>query len=121
MNSSTSDIGLAPVREAMAAFEISPSVAPNEEIDIDRVFFPDGHRSVLDLKRQLVVGNRGMGKSFWTHALTKPAIREQLARTYGFPRLADTNVIIGFNGGSLASRLRSRRCRQPARPATIPN
>jgi len=100
MNSSTSDIGLAPVREAMAAFEISPSVAPNEEIDIDRVFFPDGHRSVLDLKRQLVVGNRGMGKSFWTHALTKPAIREQLARTYGFPRLADTNVIIGFNGST---------------------
>jgi hypothetical protein len=98
MMSDTSDIDLTPIRGAMAGFEISPSVKPNEEIDLDRVFFPDGHRSVLDVKRQLVVGNRGMGKSFWTHALTNPAVRERLARAYSFPKLANTKVIIGFNG-----------------------
>jgi hypothetical protein len=96
--SDSSDIELAPIRTAMAGFEISPRVEPNEEIDLDRVFFPDGHRSVLDVKRQLVVGNRGVGKSFWTHALTNPAVRERLARAYSFPQLAKTNVIIGFNG-----------------------
>lgn len=96
--SDTSDIDLKPIREAMAGFEISPSVKPNEEIDLDRVFFPDGHRSVLDVRRQLVVGNRGMGKSFWTHALTNPAVRERLARDYSFPKLAHTKVLIGFNG-----------------------
>lgn len=101
--SDTSDIDLTPIREAMAGFEISPSVKPNEEIDLDRVFFPDGHRSVLDVKRQLVVGNRGMGKSFWTHALTNSAVRERLARAYPFPRLANTNVIIGFNGSTRIS------------------
>src|ERR1017187_5063320 len=98
MMSDTLDIDLAPIRTAMAGFEISPRVEPNEEIDLDRVFFPDGHRSVLDVKRQLVVGNRGMGKSFWTHALTNPAVRERLARPYSFPKLANTKVIIGFNG-----------------------
>jgi hypothetical protein len=100
MNSGAGDIELAPIREAMAGFEISPSVAPNEEIDLGRVFFPDGHRSVLDIKRQLVVGNRGMGKSFWTHALTNPAVRERLAQTYAFPKLAGTSVVIGFNGST---------------------
>lgn len=93
-----SGIDLAPVREAMVGLEIAPRVEPNEKIDLERVFFPDGHRSVLDTKRQLVVGNRGAGKSFWTHALTNPEVREQLARTYGFPALANTEVIIGFNG-----------------------
>ena len=39
-----------------------------------------------------------MGKSFWTHALINPAVRERLARAYSFPKLANTNVIIGFNG-----------------------
>jgi hypothetical protein len=94
----TEDLDLAPIRQVMAAFEISPRVEPNEEIDLERVFFPDGHRGVLDIKRQLVVGNRGMGKSFWTHALTNSAVRERLARAYAFPKLANTNVIIGFNG-----------------------
>src|ERR1039457_2835637 len=86
------------IREAIAGFEISPSVAPNDTIDIERVFFPITHRGVLDVKRQLVVGNRGMGKSFWTHALTNPDVRERLARAYSFPKLAKTQVIIGFNG-----------------------
>lgn len=96
--SDISDIDLTPIREAMAGFEISPRVEPNEAIDLDRVFLPEGHRNVLDVKRQLVVGNRGMGKSFWTHALTNPAVRERLALAYSFPRLANTDVIIGFNG-----------------------
>jgi hypothetical protein len=95
-----SDIDLSHIRQAMAGFEISPRVEPNDPIDLERVFFPGGHRGVLDIKRQLVVGNRGMGKSFWTHALTNPAVREQLARAYSFPKLAATEVIIGYNGST---------------------
>lgn len=102
MNGSA-ETNLTPIREAMARFEISPRVEPNEEIDLERVFFPDGHRGVLDTRRQLVVGNRGMGKSFWTHALTNYDVRRQLARTYSFPKLATTEVIIGFNGSTKLS------------------
>jgi hypothetical protein len=98
MINDTNDIDLSTIREALASFEIAPRTEPNEPVDLGRVFFPDGHRNVLDMKRQLVVGNRGMGKSFWTHALINPAVRDQLARDYSFPKLAHTDVVIGFNG-----------------------
>ncbi len=86
------------IRSAMAKFGLSPKVEPNEEIQLDRAFFPDGHRAVLDLKRQLVVGNRGMGKSFWTHALLNADLRARLAGVYSLPILGKTDVVIGFNG-----------------------
>jgi hypothetical protein len=82
----------------MADFELSPKVVPNEEIALDRAYFPAGHRGVLDTKRQLVVGNRGVGKSFWTHALVNDDLRMRLAEAYGLPALARTDVVIGFNG-----------------------
>jgi hypothetical protein len=91
-------INFAAIRHAMANFELSPKVEPNETIELPRAFFPDGHRGVLDLKRQLVSGNRGMGKSFWTHALLNGELRKHLALTYNLPALAKTDVIVGFNG-----------------------
>lgn len=91
-------IDFAAIRHGMAGFELSPKVEPNETIESDRAFFPDGHRGVLDLRRQLVVGNRGMGKSFWTHALVNPDLRGRLARVYSLPALGRAEVVIGFNG-----------------------
>lgn len=92
------------IREALAAFEPSSRVEPNEEIPIDRAFLPQGHRGVLDLRRQLVVGNRGMGKSFWTHALLSSELRRRLADAYGHPLLASAHVVVGFNGSDKVSR-----------------
>ena len=82
----------------MAGFAPSSKVDPNEEIEPDRVFFPSGHRGVLDFRRQLVVGNRGMGKSFWAHALGNRELRERLASAYKLVGLRNTEVVIGFNG-----------------------
>jgi hypothetical protein len=93
-----SNINFAALRDAMAGFAISQRVDPNEEIPRERVFFPKGHRGVLDFRRQLVIGNRGAGKSFWTHALKNPEVRSALARTYQLPALDRTEVVIGFNG-----------------------
>ena len=101
MNGTRPDQG--PIRDALAQLDISPRVEPNETIDIHRVYFPNSHRGVLDTKRQLVVGNRGMGKSFWTHALTNPQVRQRLASTYSFPALAKTTAVLGFNGSSKLS------------------
>jgi hypothetical protein len=100
MMSVDNEFDLTRIREAIAGFEISPSVVPNETINLERVFFPNSHRGVLDMKRQLVVGNRGMGKSFWTHALTNPTVRERVAHAYAIPVLAKTNVVLGFNGST---------------------
>ena len=91
-------VDFAAIRGAMAEFQLSPKVEPNEVIELDRAFFPDGHRGVLDLKRQLVIGNRGMGKSFWTHSLVNSELRERLAQVYELPVLAKADVVIGFNG-----------------------
>lgn len=90
------------LRETMASFSPANKVEPNEPIGPDRVFTPESHRSVLDLGRQLVVGNRGMGKSLWTHALTDKKVRDRVADVYGQSQLKKSNVIIGFNGSEKA-------------------
>jgi hypothetical protein len=92
------DIDFSSIRDAMAALRPASRVEPNEDVAPDRVFTPDGHRAVLDLSRQLVVGNRGMGKSLWTHALTNVAVRDQVAKAYGQTGLTKAEVVIGFNG-----------------------
>lgn len=86
------------IRSAIASFELSSRVEPNDTIEVERAYLPEGHRGVLDLKRQLVVGNRGMGKSFWTHALLNNPLRTRLAEVYGHPQLKSARVEIGFNG-----------------------
>lgn len=91
------------IRVALAAFEPSSRVEPNEEISIERAFLPKGHRGVLDLRRQLVVGNRGMGKSFWTHALLSLELRNRLAEAYGYSLLGSAHVAVGFNGSDKVS------------------
>lgn len=91
-------ISFTAIRQAIAEFQLAWRVEPNATILPDEVFLPVGHRGVLDLRRQLVVGNRGMGKSFWTHALGNQDIRNKLAEYYRFPELKSTEVRIGFNG-----------------------
>jgi len=98
MNQSNIPVDFLSIRSAIAGFELSPRVEPNEEITLERAFLPAGHRGVLDYKRQLIVGNRGMGKSFWTHALLNPQLRARLADAYGHPQLSDAIVEVGFNG-----------------------
>ena len=100
----TQDVDFAAIRSAIAGLGLSPRVEPNEEIEVGRAFLPDGHRGVLDLKRQLVVGNRGMGKSFWTHALLSSDLRTRLADVYGHRSLRQSEVILGFNGSQIKSR-----------------
>jgi hypothetical protein len=86
------------IRGAIADFQLASRVEPNATILPDEAFLPVGHRGVLDLRRQLVVGERGMGKSFWTHALDNKDIRDKLSVYYRFPELKSTEVRIGFNG-----------------------
>lgn len=100
---STSEPDFSAIRAAIASFEPSPRVEPNETISVERAFLPEGHRGVLDLRRQLVVGNRGMGKSFWTHALLSPDLRGRLADVYGHRLLTGTDVVVGYNGSDKVS------------------
>lgn len=77
--------------------------APDADVDPDEVYTPASHRNALDPDRALVVGNRGMGKSFWAHALLKGPIRVRAAKHYGQPALRTTTAVIGFNASERPS------------------
>lgn len=87
------------LRQALADLPRADNLSPNEPIAPADVYTVPEHRAALDPDRMLVVGNRGMGKSFWAHALAQEATRENAAKVLGFRELARTSVHIGFNAG----------------------
>src|SRR5687767_11330180 len=103
MNVTYSDLRM--IRNAVSEFSPASRVEPNEQVFADRVFTSESHRSVLDVSRQLVVGNRGMGKSLSTHAMLDTNVRLQVAKVYGQPALEHAQVVIGYNGSDRASQV----------------
>lgn len=71
---------------------------PGERVALDQIYFAETHRSAIDPERSLIVGNRGMGKSFWSHALQSSEVRPEVAARFRFPGLEKTRVLFGFNG-----------------------
>jgi hypothetical protein len=67
---------------------------------IDEIFFPLSHAEALDPRRALVVGNRGVGKSFWAGALSEPDVRNSIAQAYAqttkLHDLAQHQVVVAF-------------------------
>jgi hypothetical protein len=87
------------LRKALAELPRADNLSPNQPINPEDVYTVPEHRAALDPDRALVVGNRGMGKSFWAHALAQEATRENAAKILSFKELARTTVHIGFNAG----------------------
>lgn len=78
---------------SLAAHATGQSVSPSQ------IFFPLSHADALNPQATLVVGNRGMGKSFWASALMSPEAREIIAGAYAdfTPRqMAGLEVYFGF-------------------------
>ncbi|MBF0332859.1 MAG: ATP-binding protein [Alphaproteobacteria bacterium] len=66
----------------------------------DQVFTPPAHGRALDLERALVIGNRGVGKTFWASALVDDQARAVAADAYprsGLNRIGQ--AAFGFRGG----------------------
>jgi hypothetical protein len=64
----------------------------------DEIFTPHRQKNVLDITRSLVVGNRGVGKTFWSHALSSPEGRLVPADAYDLPLLKHVDTAFGFKG-----------------------
>lgn len=90
-----SDIDFMAIREGLKGLPRTANYTPGDTIATDHIVVVPSHRAALDPDRALVVGNRGVGKSFWTHVLAEPGMRTHVARS--FRELADVDVIIGFN------------------------
>lgn len=88
----------AEIRAALATLERAEHHRPGQPVTLAEVYTAKSHRAALDPERALVVGNRGMGKSFWAHALLNPEIRAHAAKEFRFPTLEATEVVVGFNG-----------------------
>lgn len=67
------------------------------------VYTPRGHEGALDPDRAIVVGNRGVGKSFWSGALTDVRTRELLDLAYPKLKLKSVRASLGFSGDDFSS------------------
>lgn len=88
---------IAKIRQAIAALPRADNHQPGAPVGLAEAYIANSHRRALDPDRAVVIGNRGMGKSFWAHALLNTQIRAQLARQFRFPALGSTTVVVGFN------------------------
>ena len=66
------------------------------------VYVPPSHVKALHLENSLVIGGRGVGKSYWTASLLSEDVRKRLL-VRELPSLADTVVMQGYGERPLSS------------------
>ncbi len=72
-------IDVSKTRNAMIKALPKTTAIFSEKIDEKNVYLPLAHVKALRLSCHLVIGARGVGKSFWTNALADNHIRQQLS------------------------------------------
>ena len=98
MNKSELRTELRKIRGALA--HLNPGDASHQagvEPDPAIIFAPPSHANVLDPDRVLVIGNRGVGKSFWSAVLVHPNTRVRVAKDYPRLRLDKIEAVLGFH------------------------
>jgi hypothetical protein len=86
------------IRRALA--DIDPGSASHQAQDepAEEAIYPvRGHDNALTFDRPRVVGNRGMGKSFWAAVLSHPDGRKIASELYPRARLDGLQVALGFH------------------------
>lgn len=82
------------IREAIIAAIPYETSNYGQSPDPGRVYLPRAHAKALKLESNLVVGSRGVGKSFWTAALNATDLRMMLGSSVR--ELEHTQVSVGF-------------------------
>ncbi|WP_342153972.1 hypothetical protein [Methylorubrum sp. SB2] len=91
---------MAALRKCMSSLDRSAAWADEAAPSPEQIYTPWSHGRALDPDRTLVVGNRGVGKSFWSSALVDPTARAVAADAY--PRSGLNYVskaVFGFRAG----------------------
>jgi hypothetical protein len=70
------------IREALRQLPNLAMASSGNPPMVDDVYFPISHVEALNPDVALVIGNRGMGKTFWTLALADPQVRLEIGRRY---------------------------------------
>jgi hypothetical protein len=86
------------LRTALAGLTPASSHDATTPPALNQIYAPAGHETALDPDRSLVIGGRGVGKSFWSAVLLDDTARNYVADSY--PRLAldRCEVALGFAG-----------------------
>jgi hypothetical protein len=78
---------------SLGAASHQAQIAPDPAI----IFAPSSHANALDPGRALVIGNRGVGKSFWSAVLFHRETRAKVAGQYPRLRLNSVEAVLGFH------------------------
>jgi hypothetical protein len=85
------------LREALAQLPPGAAHQANNPPQPEEIFAPRSHANALDPQRPLVIGNRGVGKSFWSSVLTHDDARERAAAAYPRLPLSSIRAKLGFH------------------------
>jgi hypothetical protein len=90
-----SKIDFAAIRKGLASLPRASHHVSGDKVDPEEIVVVSSHRAALDPDRTVVVGNRGVGKSFWTRVLARKESLDYVART--FRELEAVDVVVGFD------------------------
>jgi hypothetical protein len=91
------------MQQWLTQLEPLPAHQASAPPDVANIYAPNSHEAALDPDRTLVVGGRGVGKSFWAAALLNSKTREIISTRYPKLGLKQCTVTLGFaEGDSIA-------------------
>lgn len=85
------------LRDALRNLKPGSAHQAQEPPSTATIFAPMQHANALDPQRSLVIGNRGVGKSFWSAVLTHQATRDAVASSYPRLPLQRIQAVLGFH------------------------
>lgn len=83
------------VRAAIQAALPPDASAEAGSLRAEDIYFPASHKNALRLESSLIIGGRGVGKTFWTKVLSASDLRETLVQWV--PDLQNVDVHLGFS------------------------
>lgn len=96
-NSRASSSDLEVLRDALCNLQPGAAHQANDPPEPTEIFAPAAHISALDPQRALVIGNRGVGKSFWSSVLTHDETRAKVAGFYPRLPLLQIRAVLGYH------------------------
>lgn len=84
------------MREVFSDLDPAQTHEVGQTLTLREIYAPADHEAVLDPERTLVIGDRGVGKSFWTDVLLRPELRPYIEAAYPRIRWADFQPALGF-------------------------
>lgn len=91
-------IDFSAIRSVLANLPSDHDAAGTQRPMVDEIFAPEQHANALDPHTSIVVGARGMGKSFWAGVLEQDDTRQVAAQAYPKLGLERLWVRAGYTG-----------------------